>query len=138
MPLEVKNLDIVIKVAEAKFKEAEARFERAVDDEVTRMVARTRAGKDINGQAFAPYSKGYAKAREKRGRKASPVDLTFSGKMLSAVTTKTERTSEKTSVTVFFNSVKEALKARGNQAKRFFFGFSEEQKERIRKKIVGS
>lgn len=138
MPLEVKNLDIVIRVAEDRFKEAEARFEQAVDDEVTRMVARTRSGKDINGQAFAPYTKAYAKTREKKGRKTSPVDLTFSGKMLSAVTTKTERTGDKTSVSVFFNSVKEALKARGNQAKRFFFGFSEEQKERIRRKIVGS
>ena len=58
MPLEVKNLDIVIRVAEDRFKEAEARFEQAVDDEVTRMVAGTRSGKDITGQAFAPYMRG--------------------------------------------------------------------------------
>ena len=36
---------------------------------------RTKAGKDVNGVDFKPYSKGYKRVREKKGRPIDPVDL---------------------------------------------------------------
>jgi len=36
---------------------------------------RTAAGVDVDGNPFAEYSKGYAKAKERKGRNSNPVDL---------------------------------------------------------------
>jgi hypothetical protein len=46
---------------------------------------RTARGVDVDGTPFAPYAKPYAKTRTKSGRKASPVDLLWSGKMLQSL-----------------------------------------------------
>ncbi len=44
----------------------------------------TAAGKDEDGNAFAPYSKGYAKRRRKAGH-SDRVSLSLSGGMLGAI-----------------------------------------------------
>jgi hypothetical protein len=63
------------------------------------VVRRTVAGKDEDDRAFAPYSPGYAEAKEKAG--ASPqVDLTVSGAMLNAIVVEPDATG----VTLAFNA----------------------------------
>jgi hypothetical protein len=128
-----------IKIAEdlkAKLKDLEPVFDKAVQVEVSRMSARTRSGNDVNDQSFDPYSPGYAAFKKKKGRSASPVDLTFKGSMLRAITQKVFKQGGSLVAEVFFNSALESKKAEGNLKKRDFFGFSDEQLERIKRKIV--
>ncbi|WP_291981920.1 hypothetical protein [Luteitalea sp.] len=48
--------------------------------------ARTRQGRDADGQPFAPYAEGYAKAKAAAGYAGSgTVNLTLSGDMLNAL-----------------------------------------------------
>jgi integrase len=135
MPIEIKNADVVIKTLEQSLEKIEARFEQAVSDEATRIVLRTQQGKDVDGNSFAEYTEGYAKYRSKRGRKVSPPDLTFTGNMLASIQTTFQKTADAIIGTIFFSSAREALKARGNQEKRRFFGLSDEQVKRITDKM---
>ncbi len=68
-----------------------------------RIIQRTEAGVDANGNPFAGYNPDYAltKGRELLGAEASysPVDLTVSGEMLRAIAI--EATDK--SVTLYFN-----------------------------------
>lgn len=112
-------------------------LEVSVLDEVTRMVRRTQRGTDINGSAFAPYTPQYAAYRERHNRRTDIVDLTFNGTMLGALIHRIEETPKGVTMEVFFFSEKEALKAAGNQRKREFFGFSDEQVTRIEGKVRG-
>jgi hypothetical protein len=159
MTIEVKNAEVIIKVLKEKLEKAKANLKSAVDDEVTRMVLRTRNGKDIDGSNFAPYTPAYNKRKAslksgfttrtgKKGKNAKQVkgsysatpqkpDLTLSGNMLASIQTKVEDTSTGAVATVFFNSALEAAKAQGNQKKRRFFGFAEEQVQRIKRKLFG-
>jgi hypothetical protein len=50
-----------------------------------RILQRTRAGRDVKGQAFAPYSEDYAAARRKEGIGRSGVKLELSGEMLRSI-----------------------------------------------------
>lgn len=54
---------------------------------------RTLIGEDVDGINFKPYSKKYAKERNKRGFPVKPVDLSRTGAMLSAMTYDTDRSS---------------------------------------------
>jgi hypothetical protein len=54
-------------------------------NQTTRIRQRTQEGIDVNGVPFAPYSPGYAKTRAKAGRNTTPVDLLFSGRMLTSM-----------------------------------------------------
>jgi len=49
-----------------------------------RIIRRTLSGQDAEGQAFAPYSAGYAK-RKSDALGTSRVDLSVSGEMLNAM-----------------------------------------------------
>lgn len=49
------------------------------------IVTRTRAGVDVDGQAFEPYSEGYAEAKRK-ALGTSAVNLTVSGGLLNDLT----------------------------------------------------
>jgi hypothetical protein len=51
---------------------------------IGRMKRRTAQGRDVNGAAFQPYSKRYAKQREQAGR-TTDVALTLSGAMLGSM-----------------------------------------------------
>jgi hypothetical protein len=138
MPIEIKNAEVLIKLPEERLKAIDQNFEQALSDEATQIVLRTRRGVDADGSPFAPYTEAYAKRRSDKGRRTSPVDLTFTGNMLNAITVKVVRTLETIVGTIFFNSTTEALKARGNQEKRRFFGLSEEQVKRLTDKLRGS
>lgn len=137
MPIEVKGQDVVIKLVEQKLKQIEDRFEPALQDEVTRLIARTQQGRDVDNQPFAPYSAGYAETRRAAGRRPSPPDLTFTGQMLNAIQTRVDRAAGKLIGTVFFSSAREAAKASGNQRLRRFFAFGKEQVERLKRKLEG-
>lgn len=52
---------------------------------IGRIKRRTGQGKDVEGKAFAPYSKGYAKQRTQAGRNATPPTLLLSGAMLGSM-----------------------------------------------------
>lgn len=137
MGITIKNQDVLIRLSKERLDKIEHEFEQVLADEATRMVLRTRQGKDVDGNSFAPYTPQYAKFRAKRGRRSTPVDLTFAGNMLAAITTKFERTRDKIVGRIFFNSAREATKARGNQEKRPFFGLSDEQVKRVIEKLKG-
>lgn len=47
------------------------------------ILARTSKGMDWHYSQFVPYSKAYARHRDRRGRNTTPVDLLFTGKMLA-------------------------------------------------------
>ena len=157
MGLEIKNADVIVRLVNEKLEKAKAKLGVAVSDEATRIVRRTRAGLDVDGKQFAPYTPPYNRFKGKNrsgivtrtgkaGKNArqvkgdfsvtpQPVDLTLSGNMLAAIQTKVEDTSTGATATIFFNSAQEALKARGNQNKRQFFGLSDEQVQRIKHAI---
>ncbi len=50
-----------------------------------RIVRRTIAGLDVQGQAFAPYSPRYAKQRQQAGMDTATVTLQVSGEMLRGI-----------------------------------------------------
>lgn len=68
----------------------------------TEISTRTAQGRDVNDQPFIPYSKLYAAEREAKGRKSSPVDLTFTGTMLRSMQTRLEATAEGVAGLIFF------------------------------------
>lgn len=111
-------------------------LQRQTLKEVTELKKRTASGKSVDGFGFKPYSPQYEKRKRNSGRKTRPVDLTYSGAMLRSIQTKVEDNGKRLKATVFFGSAKEAAKAKGNQETRDFFGFSEEQFERIKDSIA--
>lgn len=157
MAIEVKNTDVIFRLVKEKLEKAKAKLGPAVADEVARMIRRTKDGKDVDGQPFAKYTPAYNRFKGKlrsgfitrtgkRGKKAGqvkgeysvtqqPVDLILSGNMLNAIETNETTSETSATVTVFFNSALEGAKAHGNMRKRRFFGFSDEQVARIKKKL---
>jgi hypothetical protein len=156
--IEVKNAEVIVRAVREKLERMKAKLEPVLQDEVTRMVLRTRQGRDVNGQPFAPYTPAYnafkashksgVKTRTgKPGKKAKQVkgafsaipqtpDLTLSGNMLAAITIEVRDEGNTTMGRVFFNSALEAAKARGNMEKRDFFGFSNDQVVRIKRRLT--
>ena len=53
---------------------------------VTMILLRTKQGIDADLKAFVPYSKPYAKVREKKHLQSAPVDLARTGQMLGSIT----------------------------------------------------
>lgn len=93
---------------------------------------RTQKGIDVDGASFEPYTPAYAKYRRVKGRSASPVNLLFTGDLLSSITTKVERSGDSIIGYIYFGDATNAKKAKGLMKKRKFFGLSEENKEKIR------
>ena len=125
-------------VLNSKVDGLEKEFGIAVSDEVTRMIKRTQSGADKDNKQFVKYSDSYAKYKKKKGRNISPVDLTFSGRMLRAITYKTFKQGTNYIAEVFFNGSKEEQKAKGNLKHRQFFGFSKDQIAKIHQRIKQS
>jgi hypothetical protein len=110
---------------------------------------RTQSGKDANNKLFKGYSttpyffnvgsrgnpvyrtfdKGYKEFRRYKGRQVNKVDLNFSGNMLSNLTQK----ANSKSAIIYFASIKENIKAVGNQVKnkREFFKIGDRGKKLI-------
>ena len=94
---------------------------------------RTAKGEGYKGGAFAAYSTkgsngGYAAFRARKGRGSTP-DLSFTGNMLGAMTTKANDKQAE----IFFTRSTEAKKAAMNNKTRPFFGFSRSEEERLGK-----
>ncbi len=94
---------------------------------------RTVDGVDVDGRSFTKYSDSYAKWRKKEGYSTSPVDLTFSGHMLSAMTS----TSTAKEAKIFFMDTKDTKnvsapdKAFWNNEDREFFGLSKNDEKLV-------
>ena len=110
---------------------------------------RTQSGKDANNKLFKGYSTtpyffnigskgspayrtfegGYKEFRQFKGRQNQKVDLNFSGNMLSNIT----QTANSKQAIIYFASLKENIKAVGNQIKnkREFFKIGDRSKQLI-------
>lgn len=82
---------------------------------ISEIKQRTILGEDASGISFKPYSKAYAKWREKKGYKSRPVDLSLTGSLLSAMTF----TSDKDTTNIFFLNTSDPTGSR-NPEKAFF------------------
>lgn len=123
-----KNFDVRALADEGR-KRRKFALERAMEEAAGEIVQRTQSGKDVNGSGFKAYSKEYAKTKSKSGRSSKP-DLTFSGRMLTSITSKVEETSTGIVGRIFFPS-SQSVKARANQAIRRFFGLSKKQIDKL-------
>lgn len=119
-----------------------ARVMKKIADTLERNIRkRTSQGIDAEGRAFAPYSKDYAKKRDKEGRPAHIVDLEFTGAMLRGL--KSSINEDKGEVVLHFPDPEQALKASfhneqgagKNKVMRRFFELSHTDIEDV-KKIV--
>jgi len=86
--LEIKNLDRLmgrISHAERNWltRELMAKIGLYI---TTRIAARTRVGKDVEGNMFKPYSASYKLFRKKTGRTTDIVNLTLTGEMMASMT----------------------------------------------------
>ena len=90
---------------------------------------RTEKGRSLTGAMFKKYSKGYALFRAKKGRQVSPVNLNFTGKMLSSMAVFKGRGK----ATIKFSRAEETKKAYHNHVtnKRPFFGISKPERKRL-------
>lgn len=158
MGIEIKNADVIVRLVKEKLEKAKKALEPALQDEATRIVLRSRSGVDVEGKAFAKYTDAYNKRKAslrsgfttrsgKKGKNAKQVkgpfsatqqqvDLTLSGNMLNSIQVEVKDTSDGATGRIYFNSALEAAKAQGNQKKRRFFGLSDEQVSRIKKKLT--
>lgn len=137
MSIEVKvNFDIN-KIKKDILDKQKDILERAMVESATGIVQRTRARQDANGDSFIALSPKYRKYKTSKGRQGVP-DLTFSGRMLASIASKVTQESIGQLVgRIFFNSSKEAAKARGNQRLRKFFALSADQINRIKSLLRG-
>jgi hypothetical protein len=92
---------------------------------------RTARGKDFNGMDFVKYTPEYRKIRQAKQLPTKP-DLFFSGKMLSNMTQK----STPSQAQIYFISVREGLKAMGNQRKRKFFAIGDAEAPLLKNKFM--
>lgn len=105
----------------------------------TAIKVRTLQGQDANEAAFAPYTPKYAVFRRLKGRPTNKVDLTFTGSMLSSMTSDPDRKQ----VDLFFLNTDDEFggnnptKAFFLNQKRKFFALSEDDVDDIMK-IVNS
>ena len=76
----------------------------------------------ISGSNFKPYTDGYKQKKSDSGRKISPPDLTWSGRMLNNMTGVFVGPGKSA---VVFTKTEEANKAAGNMHKRNFFEITE-------------
>lgn len=97
---------------------------------------RTESGRGYDG-IFRPYSPAYAKFRSVKGRQITPVNLNFTGRMLSAIAS---RRVSRGVQEIYFTRAEEARKAyfhnvtgagKGRITRRFF-GFNETEKSKLR------
>jgi len=105
---------------------------------ITSILNRTRRGVDAEGRFFQPYTPKYRMFREETGHQGSPVNLFYTGSMLSAMTFK----SSKTKAEIFFintsskdSKITNPQKAFYNQQSRNFFAISLAERDEIREMV---
>jgi hypothetical protein len=102
----------------------------AAERQKARIIRRTNLGVDVDGAPFKEYSAGYAKRKQKSGRRATPVNLTWSGRMLKALMI--SRVTDRGYVLGIYND--EGVRAHahneglGHQPRRHFIGASSKEK----------
>lgn len=111
------------------------KFEALLAEAAGEIISRTGSGKTIDGKSFKQYTKRYAAFREKKGRKTSPPDLTFTGRMLESISSKVTKATPDFIEGRITIAPKHKAKAEGNQKRRPFFGLSKKQIEYINQKI---
>ena len=129
------NISLDSAKLKARLKKADATLSKQIDKalEITasegarNIVNRGLKGKGYAG-SFKPYSVAYAKFRKKKGRKDSPVDLNFTGKMWASLIGK--RVSSKIAE-ISFTSADANRKAFFNNRERPFFGFNSKDKKAL-------
>lgn len=102
---------------------------------IVAIATRTAQGRDYVGRFFRAYSPKYRAFRAEEGRKTSPVDLNFSGKMMGSMQYEAQPALGR--VVLFFPPA-EAAKAHGNQErwKRRFFDLNAEDLKKLGKMLV--
>lgn len=136
LAIEVKKKLDIRKIKEEILRKQKDNFDIALTDAATEIVIRTRSQQDAKGGRFKPLTSKYKKFKIGKGRSGNP-DLTFSGAMLAAITSTVEQVGNMLIGRIFFNSAKEAAKARGNNAIRRFFELSRDQINKITNKLRG-
>lgn len=134
MAIEVKTNFDASSLGEELITKLETNFGRVMEEMAEQIVTRSRNQLDVDGHRFVELSKPYAKRKAASGRSPIP-DLTFTGRMLAAITSEVKRVGNNLIGRIFFNSVKEAEKARGNMEIRKFFALSRDQENSITEKL---
>lgn len=93
---------------------------------------RTEKGVGINGK-FVKYTPKYAKFKSLKGHPTT-VNLMFTGKMLASIQ---QRMVNKNAAQIYFGRATEAKKAAFNNERRPFFGFNNNEQQRLSKFFVG-
>lgn len=138
----------------------EKTLKQQLEREKANMDLRIQSGRNVDGQSMGSYSPEYAKYRADLGRQTGTKDLTLKGEMLRSIRIKVTRAANlligeiyfgssntqyrrvfkrprkgKTSSTTSSNTVD---RAKGNQKRFHFFGFSKDQFQRIRDALKSS
>lgn len=93
---------------------------------------RTKRGISLDGGRFERYTADYAEFRKRKGRSSKP-NLLFSGNMLGSIIVLKRRGYS----VIKFSRLSEALKAKGNQNKRPFFGLNKDDKAKLTRFVRG-
>jgi hypothetical protein len=107
-------------------------------DAMTKIKQHTQRGEDVNGGGFAPYSENYADYREKKGRRRSPVNLTFHGDMLKSMAVRNIANG----VQIYFMDAERGAVARYHNEgtptmpQREFFGLSQSELQQITDQLI--
>jgi hypothetical protein len=98
------------------------------------ILARTDAGKDVNGNAFKPYSQSHKRTRAKKGLSISPVDLRMTGRLMGSIGLRQVQIEAEGVLLTIAPSATEILKARAiEQDGRLFVGLSPADMQRLAK-----
>ncbi len=131
---------------------------KQLEAHITLIAQRVGRGNNFAGSAMGSYKQGrWRKIREAKGRQTSRVDLNFSGNMLKAMTSEVRRAGQKTLGTIEFRdtitrysgrqinlvsgkgrTVRDRIKAQGNQRRFNFFGIDRKQIDHILNKLQQS
>lgn len=123
----------LLKNLESQVKKALGEIAGDMKDQIVR---RTQSGEEIEGGGFKKYSKSYAEFKKESGRPSDPPNLTFSGNMLQSIQTRVnEAGSGKYIAEIGFSNAVAEKKARENQFRRPFFGFSKKQEREIKERL---
>lgn len=115
-----KGLDSAIKMGVA----------RATAGQELAIKTRTARGYGLKGK-FSKYSDGYKAFRRKKGRKVSPVNLHFTGRMLASI----QWTANKRRGKIFLSSSSEKKKAAWTHADRPWWGITQKEQSLINKQF---
>ena len=104
-------------------EQLEKKVEQSLKRAISNIRKRTKSGRDSSGHHFRRYTPGYAKFKASKGLPTSPVDLTFTGKMLNSLRGRMIRRPRSIAAEISVND--DERKVRGVQRLRRFLGFTQ-------------